>query len=288
MKVIVYFDGRRVGALSSPIDRRAPCSFAYDESVLGDRTAAVSVRLPVRATPYAEHEALPCCENLLPDGDLRNLLTASVQHASSDVIRLLGVFGGECAGALWLWPEDQSPPTSQTYRACTAADVRAAFVPSAVVSPNDLAFPRRADNADGTVSAGLPSVLAGAHQSMSGAQEKLVLFRKPQTWSSASGVAPEYRLPVSGTPTTVLVKRARSRFSGLLQNELACMTLMAPAVVPTAHHGTCAVAREAYETARFDRVVRDDGSIVGLHAEDGCQLTGRSPFAKYAETGGPT
>jgi HipA-like protein len=82
MKVIVYFDGRRVGALSSPIDRQAPCSFAYDESVLGDHTAAVRVRLPIRATPYAEHEALPCCENLLPDGDVRDLLTGAFANAS--------------------------------------------------------------------------------------------------------------------------------------------------------------------------------------------------------------
>jgi serine/threonine-protein kinase HipA len=31
-----------------------------------------------------------------------------------------------------------------------------------------------------------------------------------------------------------------------------------------------------------------DGSVRRLHAEDGCQLTGHRPFAKYAHTGGPT
>lgn len=43
-----------------------------------------------------------------------------------------------------------------------------------------------------------------------------------------------------------------------------------------------------YETARSDQACRDDGSVVRLHAEDGCQLTGKPPRAKYAQTGGPT
>jgi len=124
--------------------------------------------------------------------------------------------------------------------------------------------------------------------SMSGAQEKLVLYRRPQTGRDPLGAAPEYRLPVAGAPSTVLVKRERARFPGLLQNELACMAMMASAGVPTAVHTVCALDAGVYETARFDRVVRADGSVVRLHAEDGCQLTGKLPRAKYAQTGGPT
>ena len=122
----------------------------------------------------------------------------------------------------------------------------------------------------------------------SGAQEKLVLYRRPQTGTEPSGVAAEYRLPVAGAPSTVLVKRERSRFPGLLQNELACMGMMAAAGVPTAQHTVCALDAGVYETARFDRVCLDDGRVLRLHAEDGCQLTGKPPSAKYAQTGGPT
>lgn len=287
-EVAVYLDGRRVGTLTSPAYRGTPGTFTYGQDVLGDQTAAVSVRLPVRADPYPEHEALPCFENLLPDGDLRDLLAASVHRASTDVVGLLGVFGGECAGALSLWPEGQTPPDRPTYRPCTAADVRAAFAPSALAGRNDLAQPSRPDDAGGAVSAGLPGVLARARMSMSGAQEKLVLYRRPQTGTDPVGAAPEYRLPVAGAPSTVLVKRERSRFPGLLQNELACMAMMAAAGVPTAEHTVCALDAGVYETARFDRVCRDDGSVVRLHAEDGCQLTGKPPGAKYAQTGGPT
>ena len=279
-RVTVYLDGRRVGTLAT--------EFVYDAAVLGDPTAAVSVRLPVRAAPYPEHEALACFENLLPDGDLRELLAAGVHRATTDVVGLLGVFGGECAGALSLWPDGQAPPDVPTYRACTAADVQAAFAPSVLTGPAQLRAVTRADDAGGAMSAGLPGLLARARVSMSGAQEKLVLYRRPQTGSAAPGTAPEYRLPVAGAPSTVLVKRERARFPGLLQNELAAMAMMAAAGVPTAHHTVCALDADVYETARFDRVCDRDGGVTRLHAEDGCQITGRRPRAKYAQTGGPT
>lgn len=284
----VYLDGRRVGELISPGPRGTTGTFTYDNAVLGDQTAAVSVRLPVRAKPYPEHEALPCFENLLPDGDLRDRLAVSVHRASTDVVGLLGVFGGECAGALSLWPKGQTPPDVPTYRPCTAADVRAAFAPSALAGLTDITQPTRPDDAGGSVSGGLAGVLAVARMSMSGAQEKLVLYRRPQTGTEPRDAAPEYRRAVAGAPSTVLVKRARSRFPGLLQNELASMAMMASAGVPTAQHTVCALDTAVYETARFDRVCHRDGSVSRLHAEDGCQLTGKRSSAKYAQTGGPT
>ena len=286
--VVVYVEGRRVGTLTGPVQRGTPLSFTYDDAVLGDQTAAVSLRLPVRATPYPEHEALACFENLLPDGELRDLLAAGVHRASADVVGLLGVFGGECAGALSLWPDGQTPPAVPTYRSCTAADVRAAFGPSPLADPSNLGQPTRPDDAGGSVSAGLAGVLASARMSMSGAQEKLVLYRRPQTGTEPPGATPDYRLPVAGAPSTVMVKRERSRFPGLLQNELATMSMMEAAGVPTAVHTVCALDPAVYETARFDRVCHPDGHVTRFHAEDGCQLTGRRPHAKYAQTGGPT
>ncbi len=63
---------------------------------------------------------------------------------------------------------------------------------------------------------------------------------------------------------------------------------MASSGVPTAEHTVCALDAGVYETARFDRVCHSDGRVARLHAEDGCQLTGKRPSAKYAQTGGPT
>ena len=67
--------------------------------------------------------------------------------------RLLGVVGGECAGALHLWPQDVVPPTTAAYDPVTEATLTTAFA-----------------SADGQ----LRQVMGRA--SLSGAQPKLVLY----------------------------------------------------------------------------------------------------------------
>ena len=114
------------------------------------------------------------------------------------------------------------------------------------------------------------------------------MYRRPPIGNAPDGTTVEYRLPVAGAPTTVLVKRDRRNFKGLLQNELAAMSLMRAAGVPTASHAVSALASDVYETARFDRVMAANGSVARLHAEDGCQLTGKISQSKYAEFGGPS
>lgn len=106
--VDVYLDGRKVGTLAHERGPASAVTFTYDEAVVDDATAAVSVRLPVRNAPYDERHVLPCFENLLPEGDLRDALASDVHRDRGDVVGLLGVFGGECAGALSLWPSGPS------------------------------------------------------------------------------------------------------------------------------------------------------------------------------------
>lgn len=265
-RVHVYKDARTVGVLSS--DAVGRLTFAYDEAVLEDQSAAVSVRLPVRRLPYPDRQTLPCFENLLPEGDLRQLLARSVHRSEGDVVGLLGVFGGECAGALSLCPEGTAPPARPTYRPCTAADVYDVFG----VAQDE---------------ARLAQTLRAGRLSMSGAQDKLVLYRRPAVGHGPNESQPQYALPVAGSPSTVLVKRERGRFPGLVQNELASMGLMRAAGVPTASHAPHALDGSFYETARFDRVLNADGSVMRHHAEDGCQLTGRASLAKYAQWNGP-
>lgn len=268
--VNVFKDDRFVGRLTST--DRGLVTFAYDESVLGDQRAVVSVRLPVRPKPYESRDVLPCFENLLPEGDLRRMLALATKRAPSDVVGMLGVFGGECAGALTLWTEGTGPADPPQYAPCDAAGLVAAFGSAAEV-------------------AGLLATIRRGRLSMSGAQDKLVLDRRPprRTEGAAShdAAVPVYRFPVAGAPGTVLVKRDRGNFPGLVQAELVGMHLMAAAGVPTAVHGCCALDASVYETARFDRVPQEDGRVVRLHAEDGCQLTGRTSREKYAQSGGP-
>jgi serine/threonine-protein kinase HipA len=111
-RLTVYRNGRPVGTLWADGTR---LQFAYHTAVLGDRGAAVSVLLPVRAGTFGDHEARPCFENLLPEGDLRAYLAKTEKLDEGDVVGLLAVFGGECAGALSLWPEAELPPPKPEY-----------------------------------------------------------------------------------------------------------------------------------------------------------------------------
>jgi serine/threonine-protein kinase HipA len=263
----VHKDNIAVGVLRS--DELGRVQFAYDVAALDQPELAISLRMPLRKAPYEDHVALPFFENLLPEGDIRRVVAMTTHHTPNDVVGLLGVLGGECAGAVSFWPMHKAPSSPPRYAPCSSHDLAAAF-----------------GSANGQ--SRMSSVLQDARVSMSGAQNKLVLYRRPQSGDPAEGVTLDYRLPVAGAPSTVLVKRDRGHFTGLLHNELVAMTLMRAAGVPTALYAVSALADDVYETARFDRVLAEDGTVTRLHAEDGCQLTGKVSQSKYAESGGPT
>jgi serine/threonine-protein kinase HipA len=270
-RLTVYRNGRSVGTLWADGTR---LEFAYHTAVLGDRGAAVSVLLPVRAGTFGDHQARPCFENLLPEGDLRAYLAKTEKLDEGDVVGLLAVFGGECAGALSLWPEAELPPSNPEYAPCSADEVRGA-----------LAMARQQE---ASIRRSPAQALKRGRLSLSGAQDKVALFRRPTRGTGTAPGEPLYLFPLSGAPSTVLVKHAREeRFPGLLHNELVCMRLMAAAGVPTADSAVHALDAAVYETARFDRVLMGTDTVTRLHAEDGCQVTGRTSFQKYASTGAP-
>ncbi len=264
-RLTVWKDSTHVGVLES--DALGRLRFRYVDAVLDRPDLAVSVRLPVRRQPWDDQDALPCFENLLPESDIRTHIAQATHMASKDVSGLLGVIGGECAGALTLWPDGELPPEPPVYEACTQASLTNLFT------------------AAGSHSAALQQ---RTRQSMSGAQDKVVLLRTTDNRGRADPAGASYQLPLHGAPGTVLCKRDRSRYPGLVANEIACMSLMHHAGVPTASHTVNALAPDVYETARFDRVVRADGRVQRLHAEDGCQITGYVSIAKYADPRGPS
>ena len=148
------------------------------------------------------------------------------------------------------------PPAQPEYHPCSAAELDALL-----------------DEDDGTE---LTEAQVKGRQSMSGVQPKLVLRRR-------GGV---YELPKGGAPTNVMLKRARRRHPGIVHNELASLQCMRAAGVPVVDATAPAGFNGFFETTRYDRLVHNDG-IDRLHQEDFCQATGKSPRAKYQETGGP-
>ncbi len=260
-KLVVWRDDAQVGVLDTAPN--GDVRFTYDVDVVteGHPGHAIGMRCPVRARAYVGREAEAVFENLLPEGALRRALGQATKHDVSDTVGLLGVVGGDCAGALHLWPEGTEPPAMPTYEPCSAAMLQTAF----------------------TGAAGQLRQVTG-RASLSGTQPKLALWRMPPV----GGDAPDYRLPMNGAPTTVVVKRPDAAFPGVLHAELVGMRLMAAAHVPTASSARCLAAPDCHESARFDRTVRDATTVHRLHAEDGCQMTGRVSRNKYAGVGAPT
>ena len=261
MRLVVHREGRRVGVLD--LTSNEEVRFSYDAEVVarGDPSDAVGFRCPVRAKPWVGRDVLAVFENLLPEGGLRDALGQLTKHDAGDTLGLLGVVGGECAGALQLWPEAEDPPAPGRYEPLPESGLATLF--------------SRAD--------GLRSQVEG-RASLSGTLAKLALWRMPTT----GGTRARYRLPRGGAASTVVVKRGEGRYPGLLEAELCGMRLMAATGVPTASSARCLVETSAHESARFDREVLPGGSVRRLHAEDGCQLTGRVSRQKYAGQGAPT
>lgn len=261
MRLVVRRDGRRVGVLD--LTSNEEVRFSYDAEVVerGDASDAVGFRCPVRAKPWVGRDVLAVFENLLPEGGLRDALGQLTKHDAGDTLGLLGVVGGECAGALQLWPESEDPPAGDRYERVPESGLAALF--------------NRAD--------GLRSQVEG-RASLSGTLAKLALWRMPPT----GGTRARYRLPRGGAASTVVVKRGEGRYPGLLEAELCGMRLMAATGVPTASSARCLLEPTAHESARFDREVQGGGAVRRLHAEDGCQLTGRVSRQKYAGQGAPT
>jgi len=257
----VWRDSRRVGVLDTLPNGEV--RFTYDADVVAEARPefAVGLRCPVRAKPYTGLEPAAVFENLLPEGTLRSTLGQVTKHDASDTVGLLGVVGGECAGALQLWPAGESPPARAEYDDVSASALGVAF----------------------TSAGGQLRQVAG-RASLSGAQPKLALWRMPPV----GGEQPVYKLPRNGSPTTVVVKRPGQDFPGLLEAEMVGMRLMQSAGVATASSAPCAVATDCHESARFDRTATAEGHVRRLHAEDGCQLTGRLSRSKYAKQNGPT
>jgi serine/threonine-protein kinase HipA len=252
----VYLYGALVGHIREGV--HGLLTYQYGEPALDEpERYSLSVRLPVRREPYDHDATMAFFENLLPEGEGRDLIAQARQFSPADVPGLLGMIGGECSGAVSIWPEGTSPPEKPAYRVLTADELGSLF-----------------DRHYGTQ---LTEMQVVERLSMSGAQQKMVLRRR----------GGELALPLQGSPSNVIIKRAKSAYPGLVLNELACMRLLRAVGVDAAESRTTGSARLLFESVRYDREEADDGELRRLHQEDLCQATGHRSAQKYQSRGGP-
>ena len=252
----VYLKGNWAGRLEEALDGLV---FAYNEEYVRSAAAEpLSFVLPLRAEPYAGTEVEAFFSNLLPDDYVRTRIGEILQIPRENTFALLEAIGGDCAGAIALYPRGMTPTSEiQDYRRLEDAEA-VRILANLEKRPLNIGE-------------------EGFRISGSGAQDKLVAcVRGGHVW-----------LPLRGTPSTHIIKPDIRNYPGSVLNEWFCMRLASACGHDVAGCDVLPLCGERYYvTTRYDRV-DVSGVTKRLHQEDFCQLLKVDPRHKYESHGGP-
>lgn len=253
----IYFRDRLVGRLR--LDEQRRFDFQYETEWIEDSHAIpISISLPLRLEPYAADSARPFFANLLPEGEIRRLITRRFGVSERNDYALLEKIGGECAGAFSVLPQGLRPAESPGYRALDEDELH-----------NIIAeLPRKP----------LLAGEEGVRLSLAGAQNKLPVYMESGNVFIARG----------NSPSTHIIKLPIPGFKETVENEAFCMALagktglLVPWVFIRKNMDILLVVE------RYDRRRESDGKVARLHQEDFCQALGILPDQKYESEGGPS
>jgi serine/threonine-protein kinase HipA len=254
----VYFEQTRVGSLS--IDDQRQFSFQYSENWLTSTDAfQISISLPMQEDVFANNKVKSFFSNLLPESAVRELIAKRLGISSKNDFMLLKRIGGECAGAITILPESETPESPDQYRyRLLSGEQLTGLIKDIPIRP-------------------LLAGEEGIRISLAGAQEKLALFYKD----------PSFYIPENGAPSNFILKPSMAHYQYSIENECFCM-MLAKAVdlnVPPVK----IVQKDTQKVLlikRYDRIL-DNDVIKRLHQEDFCQAMGLSHELKYQDEGGP-
>jgi len=255
----VYLHRNLVGHLIQ--DEYGDMVFDYAESWLSRLNAiALSHSLPPRSERFSRNECWGYFDGILPESDKRDIVARNLGISSMNDFALLKRIGGECAGAVTFVPSGENLPERQDrYRILSGAELADIL----------RSLPRR-------------PLMAGADDvriSLAGAQGKIAVRI----------VGEEISLPLSGAPSTHILKPAIERYPSIVVNEWFCMSLAQRIGLPVAHVETGKVEDIDYLIVkRYDRNISDAGMLERLHQEDFCQALGLASEQKYQSEGGPS
>jgi len=254
----VYLRSQKVGVLKQAAD--ANLSFTYDQHYCQSKTAkAISVSMPLSEQYYGNTIAKPYFSGLLPDESARKRLADALGVSDTNAFGLLEIIGGECAGALALFPQGQTPtPQTQVDELLSTSQLETLL---RELRGNPLLGGR-----------------GDIRLSLAGAQDKLAV----------KVIDGQIALVKNGEPTTHILKPGIQGLAGTAQNEAFCMMLAERVGLP--------VPKVSYASAgdvefilveRFDRKPLPTGIVERLHQEDFCQALSVPPELKYEQEGGP-
>lgn len=254
----VYLRSEPVGTLEQ--DASGMLQFTYAAEWLErDDAMPLSRMLPLSPAPYAHKHARSFFAGILPEEGPRAVIARLLGISEGNDFAMLERIGGECAGAVSLFPEGQSP---------LPVESRARFLDERDLVAMIEELPRRP----------LLAGEEGVRLSLAGAQDKLPVIMD----------ADRIALPLGNTPSTHILKPEPKHFPGLVSNEAFCMDLARRAGLKVAGTTVRMIGTTpCMVVSRYDREQGPDGTI-RLHQEDFCQALGYPPERKYQQEGGPT
>lgn len=256
----VFYENQRVGIFSR--DDNLISSFSYDELWRnGKNSFPLSLAMPLSEQTFGNKITLSFFENLLPEGDVRDVLERD--HSIHGSFEFLERFGQDCAGAITITADE-----AFTYQ------------------PNDLQLKKLDIEAIyNTLSkkksmAEMVSQMEPGYLSLAGAQDKFAAIIKEGT----------IYLPTNGAPTTHIIKTPilRHGIKESVYNEFYCMELARAIGLNVA---SCEILDGIYPlfiTKRYDRITDKQAVVHRLHQQDFCQAQGIVSEAKYEFKGGPS
>lgn len=256
----VYLLERLVGRLEYTRHHNQFC-FTYDPSYLQNPVeGALSYALPLQDEPFDADRSSVYFSNLLPPEVIRKRLGLSLHLSRHNIFGFLKAMGRDCAGAVSLYPEGETPLPLEEEHLRTLPEEEASDILKSL--------PQRPLYAVGE---------SGFRYSGAGAQDKLI----------ARVCDGKVVLPLDGTPSTHIIKPGSRDFSETVFNENFCQILAARVGLTAARSQVLRIKGEPYYvTERYDREC-SAGKVQRLHQEDFCQMLAVDQEGKYEEDGGP-
>ncbi len=252
----VRWGTRLVGKLR--LDEKARLEFQYDSGWISSEEAVpISLRMPLRAEPFDDEACRVFFANLLPEGNTRGLIARKLGVSEDNDFKLLEALGGDCAGALSIFPEGGAARTEGRYEPISRGELDAMIE-------------------------GMPrNPLLVAHEdlrlSLAGAQQKIPVYFD----------GGKFFLPHGAFPSSHILKPAISGYPGIVENEAFCMELARLVGIPVPASAVIKGKRPFYLIERYDRRKEADGKLSRVHQEDFCQALGVGYSRKYEAEGGP-
>ena len=236
--------------------------FSYDDAYLANPVdGALSFALPLCDRKFDSGRTYNFFANLLPPRIVRQRLGASLHLSQHNVVGFLKAIGGDCAGAVSLYPEWVKPTPQAIERTRVLSEAEAVKILKSLK--------RRPLYAAGE---------EGYRYSGAGAQDKLIARIEDG----------KIVLPLYGTPSTHIIKPSADGFDDSVLNEFFCQRLAAEIGLSASRAEIVTLCGERYYVSeRYDREIVE-GKPRRLHQEDFCQVLSVDPETKYEADGGPS